>query len=36
MIINDDNSAFHLHIRPNQLADKVVMCGDPARVDTIA
>lgn len=36
LIINDDNSAFHLHIRPDQLADKVVMCGDPARVDTIA
>ena len=36
LIINEDNSAFHLHIRPDQLADKVVMCGDPDRVDTIA
>lgn len=36
LIINDDMTAFHLHIRPDQLADKVVMCGDPERVDLIA
>ena len=36
LIINDDNSCFHLHIKPEQLADKVVMCGDPGRVDLIA
>lgn len=36
LIINDDNSCFHLHIKPEQLADKVVMCGDPDRVDLIA
>ena len=36
LIINSDGSCFHLHIRPEQLADKVVMCGDPGRVDLIA
>ena len=36
LIINDDMSCFHLHIRADQLADKVVMCGDPARVSLIA
>lgn len=36
LIINPDNSSFHLHIRPDQLANKIVMCGDPARVDLIA
>ena len=36
LIINPDGSSFHLHIRPDQLADKVVMCGDPDRVNTIA
>lgn len=36
LIINPDGSSFHLHIRPEQLADKVVMCGDPERVSTIA
>ncbi len=34
--INDDGSAFHLHIRPDQLADKVVLVGDPGRVNTVA
>ena len=36
LIINPDNSSFHLHITPEQLADKVVMCGDPSRVNLIA
>ncbi len=34
--INSDGSAFHLHIRPEQLADKVILVGDPGRVDTVA
>lgn len=36
LIINSDNSSFHLHITPEQLADKIVMCGDPDRVSLIA
>ena len=36
LIINADGSCFHLHVRPDQLADKVIMCGDPGRVDMIA
>lgn len=36
LIINADGSCFHLHIRPEQVADKIVMCGDPDRVDMIA
>lgn len=36
LIINADGSCFHLHLKPGQLADKVVMCGDPGRVDLIA
>ena len=36
LIINADGSVFHLHLRPEQLADKIVMCGDPGRVDMIA
>lgn len=31
-IINSDGSAFHLHIRPDQLSDKIIMMGDPDRV----
>lgn len=36
LIINQDGSAFHLHIRPEQLADKVILVGDPGRVDLVA
>lgn len=36
LIINDDGSVFHLHLRPGQLAQKVILCGDPGRVTTIA
>ena len=32
LIINADGSAFHIHIRPEQLADKVILVGDPGRV----
>lgn len=31
-IINKDGSAFHLHIKPEQLSDKIIMMGDPDRV----
>ena len=33
LIINSDGSVFHLHIRPEQLADKVILVGDPGRVN---
>ena len=36
LIINEDNSIFHLHIKPEQLADRVIMVGDPGRVNTVA
>lgn len=36
LIINADGSCFHLHLKPEQLADRVLLVGDPARVDTIA
>jgi len=35
LIINDDGSAFHLHLKPEQLADRIVLVGDPARVSSI-
>ena len=34
--INSDGSIFHLHLKPEQLADKVVMMGDPERVPIVA
>ena len=36
LIINADGSCFHLHLKPEQLADRVLLVGDPARVDAIA
>ncbi len=35
-IINADGSVFHLHLRPEQLRDKVILVGDPGRVDLVA
>ncbi len=36
LIINDDGSVFHLHILPEDLADIVIMMGDPGRVNAVA
>lgn len=36
LIINDDGSVFHLHVKPEQLADKVILVGDPGRVALVA
>lgn len=36
LIINSDGSAFHIHLRPDQLRDNVILVGDPGRVDMVA
>lgn len=36
MIINADGSVFHLHIKSEQLADRIILVGDPGRVDMVA
>lgn len=36
LIINDDGSVFHLHIKPGQLAGTVILVGDPGRVERVA
>ena len=36
LIINSDGSVFHIHLKPEELADNVILVGDPGRVDTIA
>ena len=36
LIINEDGSCFHLHLRPEQVADKVILVGDPGRVALVA
>lgn len=36
LIINPDGSVFHLHVRPEDLADKVILVGDPGRDELVA
>ena len=35
LIINADGSCFHLHVRPEQLAERIVLVSDPASVDLV-
>ncbi len=36
LIINSDGSVFHLHLKPEQLTDRIILVGDPARVNIVA
>lgn len=36
LIINPDGSVFHLHLTPEQLTDRIILVGDPARVNMVA
>ena len=36
LILNPDGSAFHIHLRPEEIANKVILFGDPGRVDMAA
>ena len=36
LIINPDGTVFHLHLHPDQLCDRIILVGDPGRVDLVA
>lgn len=36
LIINEDGSIFHLHVKPEQIADTIILVGDPGRVALVA
>jgi uridine phosphorylase len=36
LILNQDGSVFHLHLKPGEIADTVLLVGDPGRVKVIA
>ena len=36
LIINSDGSVFHIHLLPEQLTDRIILVGDPGRVDLVA
>ncbi len=35
LIINKDKSIFHLKLKPEDIAEKIILVGDPGRVDLI-
>ena len=36
LIINEDGTIFHLHLRPEQVSDLIILVGDRARVESVA
>ena len=36
LILNPDGSVYHLHLRPEHLADTVITVGDPDRVEEVS
>ena len=36
LIINPDGTVLHLHLHPSQLTDRIILVGDPGRVDMVA
>lgn len=36
LILNRDGSIFHLHLKPEQIADTIILVGDPSRAETIS
>lgn len=36
LIINKDGSIFHLHLHPEDIANDIILVGDPGRVETVA
>lgn len=36
LLIREDGSIYHLHLLPEQLADKIILVGDPGRVEIVA
>ncbi|MEL6667709.1 MAG: nucleoside phosphorylase [Bacteroidota bacterium] len=36
LILNSDNSIYHLHLQPDQIADLIITVGDPDRVERVS
>ncbi len=36
LIINQDGSIYHLKLHPENIADDIILVGDPGRVDTVS
>ncbi len=36
LILNSDGTIFHLHLKPKDVADQIILVGDQSRVETVA
>lgn len=36
LILNDDGSVYHLHLKPGDIADTIITVGDPGRVEDVS
>jgi len=36
LVLNNDGSIYHLHLHPEQLANKIILAGDPGRIELIS
>lgn len=36
LIINSDGTIFHLHLKPENISDTIILVGDPGRVHTVS
>lgn len=36
LVLNADGSVYHLQLQPNEIADNIILVGDPGRVQTVA
>ena len=36
LILNNDGSIYHLHLLPEDIADKIILVGDPDRVELVS
>ncbi len=36
LILNNDGTIFHLHLKPENIAEKIILVGDQSRVETVA
>ena len=36
LILSSDGSIYHLHLLPEDIASKIILVGDPDRVDSVS
>jgi len=36
LVLNEDGSIYHLHLKPNDVAEKIILVGDPGRVEKVS